>query len=455
MIRYYNVTLPDMVQRLARNGLLNDRTVLHGSIAVRRRSGDGQEILLLAHYSASEAISASPARYDYDEVFLVRETLSVAALLARFDRAAKGAPFELGGGLATVISPPGDVELIPSEDPASGIGARYLINVRAKTTESLPQTGPIMRYGQLSFESLEQALRFWIPLKLNAHSDGRLGNVVVDVPLAAPRFGALTVPKEGVMRVTVENVASEIVPELSGVWQSADAGQIEPFAQKMIGPSVELPRPAWAQRVALWLTLPDSLVTDHYFESATICSRAQRVLFPSDGNKRGDPANVLAQIHAGESESVEFKPFLVPEPGKFDELIHTVIAFANKHGGTIYLGVSNHQEIIGVEHPLRVWSPTEIKGPPDECARRYCAQARAKICDRVMGTIDFHLEPINVSGTMLIRVTVQEGKQKPYADSQSTTIWVRRGANTARPTPDEIRQLMSDGSQGLNPFELP
>lgn len=443
-----------MVQRLTRNGLLDERAILNGSIAVRRRWGDRQEILILAHYAADGKAPSAPQQLNYEEVFLVKESLSVAELLVRFDRAAKGGAFELGSGLATKISPPSDVELIPSEDPVSGLGARYLIKVRAEPTESLPQVGPIMRYGQLSFESLDQALRFWIPLKLSSHSDARLCHVVIEVPLAAPRFGALTMPKEGVMRVAVENVPRNIVPELSGVWQSADARRIEPFAQKVMSPLVDLPRPAWAERVALWLTLPDSLVTDHFFESAMTCTRSRRVLFPSDGSENDNPDDVLTQIHAGENESVEFKPFVPPEAGKFDEIAHTVIAFANKRGGTIYIGVNNRQEIEGVGKPLHAWAPAAVKNSWDDCIRIYCAQARTKICDRLIDPIDFKIEPIAVAATTVIRITVTEGKKKPYADSQSTTMWIRRGANTTRPTPDEVRQFMNDESRGLSPLGL-
>jgi len=35
MISYRNISLPDMVQRLTKNGLLHDRTVLNASVTVR------------------------------------------------------------------------------------------------------------------------------------------------------------------------------------------------------------------------------------------------------------------------------------------------------------------------------------------------------------------------------------------------------------------------------------
>jgi len=448
MIRYNNITLPDMVQRLLKNGLLDTGVTINASVVVHRRSGDGRQFLMLAHYVPSGEKPHVPTQLVYDEVQLERESVSVSDLIARFARAAEGGAFELSAGLSTEITAPPTVELLPSEEPSPGRGARYLIQVRAKETESMPQTGPVMRFGQPSFESLDQAVRFWIPLQLSSQSDGRLGSVVVEVPLAAPRFGTLTAAAGGVIRVTVEQIPVTIVPELTGVWQSGNGHQIEPFSHKVTAGSLDLYRPAWAERVALWLALPDSLVTDYFFESAMTCSRTQRVLFPPDGTTRGEPSSTLAHIHRGEGETVEFKPLINFEPGKFDELVRTVIAFANTHGGAIYLGVNNHQEIIGVERALRAASPQEANRPIEELVQSYCAKARTKICDRVIGNFDFQLEPIRAADTTLIRIVVTEGKEKPYSDFQTKDVWMRRGANTAKPLPAELKQMLGDPVDG-------
>jgi len=454
-MNYYNLSLPDLTRRLTKHGLLDERANVNGSIAVRRRSGDNKEILLYAHYVVNGAQPFVQAKHEYDDLHLAKESLSVAELLDRFSRAAEGRPFELCDGLTTAVTFPASVKLLPSTGPTAVEGARYLVEVRAKDTEGLPTTGPMLRYGQLSFESLQQAVRFWIPLRpMSRISEGRNGHVIFDVPLIAPRLGELTTPRERMMRVAIDDIPLGTVPELSGVWQSDDAEQIEPFAYQVKGPFVEVVRPEWADQVSLWLTLSDSLVTDWFFENATRCSRTLRTLFPADGHSGGTQAEVQAQIHGGENETVEFKPVVSFEPGKFDEVIETVIAFANKHGGTIYLGVGNHQEILGVEKRLRELFPAEVRKSTHERAQMYCTMMRTKINDRVVGTCNFTIEPILVAGMTVIRVVVAEGKQKPYSDFQTGEMWTRRGANTVKPDANEVKAMVAGEPRGNTLFDL-
>ncbi|PTY04241.1 hypothetical protein DB347_20300 [Opitutaceae bacterium EW11] len=455
MIKYYNISLPDTVQRLTKNGLLDSDAVLNGSVAMRRRAPSGQEELILAHYQASGETPYMTRHESYGELHLARESTTVAALVRRLSCAVeKAGSFDLTDGLSTEIESPVSMELLPSPDGTKP--AKYLIEVGAKKKGDLGGSGPLVNYGLLSYESIEQAVRAWIPLRpFHGHNDARKGNVIVEVPLAAPRIGEVMMQKNGMMRVTIDQVPRSLVPELTGVWQSGDGNQIEPFGQKVVTSSIDIVRPDWAERVALWLTLPDSLVTDWFYEDAHRCTRIHRVLFPNTREHSGDHANVLAQIHAGENEEVEFKPLLSFEPGKFDELIETVIAFANKRGGTVYLGIGNHQEIVGVEKALRELSPPEAKHSLDECARIYCAKARTKICDRVMGQFLYHIEAIQVAGLMVIRVIVEEGKNKPYADVRTKDVWTRRGANTVKPDPSELTQLVNGGKRvnGILGFE--
>lgn len=54
---------------------------------------------------------------------------------------------------------------------------------------------------------------------------------------------------------------------------------------------------------------------------------------------------LLHIIQAGESETAEFKRSL----GELREIVETVGAFANAHGGTVIIGVDRNSQIVGVE----------------------------------------------------------------------------------------------------------
>jgi predicted HTH transcriptional regulator len=179
-----------------------------------------------------------------------------------------------------------------------------------------------------------------------------------------------------------------------------------------------------------------------------------RLLYAGQSDKREDEGSVLARIRDGEDERVEFKPFGRLESAKAEELVRTVIAFANKRGGTIYLGVNDHQEIEGVEKDLRESAPSEKRGSILECAAWYCAAIRKRIADRVSSAVVLECDSIRVCGKLLIHLTVLESKSKPCCDVSTKEIWTRRVANTVRPDPsgDELRQLIGGASQMMKIF---
>lgn len=144
---------------------------------------------------------------------------------------------------------------------------------------------------------------------------------------------------------------------------------------------------------------------------------------------------------------MEFKPFVKRESQKYDELIRTVIAFANKRGGAIYLGITDYQEICGVEKELREFAPKEERFSLDVCADRFCSLVKKQVGDNVSGNIEFRVEPIRICEKLLIRIFVKEGSEKPYSDVKTQEIWTRRGANTTRPNPSELKQMIMGSTE--------
>jgi Putative DNA-binding domain len=51
------------------------------------------------------------------------------------------------------------------------------------------------------------------------------------------------------------------------------------------------------------------------------------------------------ELGRGETERVEFKPFISPNNSKETEVVETVIAFANTNGGRIYFGVRDQDGV--------------------------------------------------------------------------------------------------------------
>lgn len=446
-MKYYNLSLADVVQRL-KAMTPDDQACVKGSIAVTPHLTEKREDLVLAHFVPHNEQGFVRDELAYDEIRLVKESISVEDLCGRITSAAECGSFELFDGLKVDISDQASMELLPSEDPQTTRGARYYIQLTAKNRGILRQSDPLVKYGQLSFESAEQAVRAWIPLRpFHGNSDGRIGSLLIELPLIGPRLGAITT-RDRLMSVEVAHMLEGTSVQLAGVWQSNDASFIEPFMKVVEETAVQISRPSQADQVAMWLTMPGTTVVDYFFESPYRCSRSQRVLYSPVAKMSGEESSVLAQIQTGEGENLEFKPFVKRESQKFDELIRTVIAFANKRGGTIYLGVTDYQEICGVEKELREFAPKEERFSVDVCADRFCSLVKKQVGDCVSGKIEFRVEPVRLCEKLLIRIVVKEGSEKPYSDVKTQEIWTRRGANTARPNPDELKQMIAGSTQG-------
>lgn len=74
-------------------------------------------------------------------------------------------------------------------------------------------------------------------------------------------------------------------------------------------------------------------------------------------NAAAEPDRLLKAIAEGEGERTEFKEFVdlprgkepLADKDKFMQLLRTAAAFANTAGGTLYVGVSDDCEIVGVD----------------------------------------------------------------------------------------------------------
>ena len=128
-----------------------------------------------------------------------------------------------------------------------------------------------------------------------------------------------------------------------------------------------------------------------------------------------------------ESESVEFKQSLT------EDIAKEVIAFANTHGGTIYLGIDDTGKEIGISNL-------------DAEYNRLSNMIRDAILPDV--TMFVHYELLE---NKIIKISVGEGINKPYFlkrhGIKPSGVYVRQGTVTAPATWDHIRNAikLSDG----------
>ena len=125
-----------------------------------------------------------------------------------------------------------------------------------------------------------------------------------------------------------------------------------------------------------------------------------------------------------ESENIEFKAKLS------DEIYKEVIAFANTDGGTIYIGVDDEGNVIGLENI-------------DDSYTRLTNGIRDAIQPDVTMFIRYVLQEDKV-----IRIEVGEGSYKPYylksKGLKPNGVYVRQGASSAPASQELIRKMIKD-----------
>ncbi len=131
-----------------------------------------------------------------------------------------------------------------------------------------------------------------------------------------------------------------------------------------------------------------------------------------------------------ESEAVELKEVFIPDLKK------EIVAFANTNGGTIYIGVQDSGEIIGVDNTDFVMQ-----------------QISNSLRDGIRPDVSMfaNIELLQEDKKFFIKLTVSQGTKKPYYLSDKglkpTGVYVRSGTTSAPASEDAIRMMikMADG----------
>lgn len=128
-----------------------------------------------------------------------------------------------------------------------------------------------------------------------------------------------------------------------------------------------------------------------------------------------------------ESETVELKARVV------DEIKNEVVAFANSQGGTLYVGVLDDGEWIGVEDV-------------DAALLQISNMVRDAIKPDV--TMFVHYDVLERDGKRVISVSVQRGTDRPYYLAKKglrpAGVYVRQGASAAPVSDTAIREMIKE-----------
>jgi len=124
-------------------------------------------------------------------------------------------------------------------------------------------------------------------------------------------------------------------------------------------------------------------------------------------------------IRGGESDSIEFK---VQITRNSDKIAIAAVAFANQRGGTIFAGVDDEGQIVGIT---------------GENTKETLANI---LRDRCEPPLDFGIQEAAVQEKQIFVVTVPQGKDKPY-QVKDRGFYIRTGATNRLITRYELDQM--------------
>lgn len=128
-----------------------------------------------------------------------------------------------------------------------------------------------------------------------------------------------------------------------------------------------------------------------------------------------------------ENDKVELKETYI------DEIRKEIIAFANTNGGTLYVGVRDNGEVVGLDNP-------------DETSLQVSNSCRDSIKPDITMFLSYKI--LEVEEKMILEVQVQRGTGRPYylgaKGLKPTGVFVRQGSSSAPASEEAIRRMIKE-----------
>ncbi len=310
-----------------------------------------------------------------------------------------------------------------------------LLELGTTQHEHPPQSWrPLLGPGLPYHADLTAAVREWLRQDDFGRSGSeQYGRVLLFLPDTRARFSSMRYA-HGQLSVTTAGQLARKPLEVKGEYRhDQKATRLDASVKRG---AATLPVPDTIDRLDLYLLGKDGTVFDYHQETRwSNVGHPPAVLVPPPA----DPGRTAIEeaLRRGECETVEFKPFVRPKDPKFDQVIETVIAFANTRGGVLLIGVDDDGEVVGVDRELPRHARTEGGEAADLARARdaYVVQVRKGISAVVTPSVDFNVHAVTFGDRTLILVDVPRGAGGHY------NLWtrdrrVRRGSTNFRPPPE-------------------
>lgn len=238
------------------------------------------------------------------------------------------------------------------------------------------------------------------------------------------------------LQVAGTAAGSENMQVIGAFWSPAGIKQL---AAPVTGGWAVLHVPSDAQRLDLFVLGDSGRVYEHHQEQVGFGPEHSRFL-AARSQLSETVSQVKVAIAKGESVDVEFKAWVDVEGqlkanSKLMQVLQTVAAFANTSGGTVYIGVDDHSDVVGINDEL---ARATKKAPDEGSARTYLGALRTRVNDSLRGPVAVTTALADLEGKLVAMLHV-EPSSAPVSIGTECILYSRKGATNVKVPPDEWR----------------
>lgn len=198
--------------------------------------------------------------------------------------------------------------------------------------------------------------------------------------------------------------------------------------------------PYAVQELDLWVMLPGGYALDSYHESPSQAAWGREHSIYNRPPEIADPkvAALKAALSAGESQTVEFKPFirLRPRDPKAREILETASAFANSAGGDLFVGVTDYAEPVGIGVDLQKSYGARCKNDLTCLRDEYVRDLKLLLNEGVVPPLAIECKWFNLALNSVLCVRVPRSDVMTHL-IENGEIFVRVGATNRKVRPSD------------------
>ena len=277
---------------------------------------------------------------------------------------------------------------------------------------------PPVKYKIKPFKTVYDAIADWLEIgDFRGGSDPRIGNVLIFLPNYKGMIKEIVCSKDA-FELSIDGTRESLSKlDCQVELMFDDKIKRENFILEEGKSKLSIPIEIEPLKALVNIVTEKDERLDYYYEDEITHTGKVRFI------RRAINKDIIKKINDGENDKIEFKPFVDlkskdnKNKNKKEEILQTIVAFANTNGGHILVGVLDNADIEGIRQDLLKNENPELKNEnPEEFIKKFRKAMRKFVSDNVNKGISLDFQEHEIREKIILEIKVEEGKEKPYAD---------------------------------------